>query len=676
MALEHEQLKLWQARLEHAKRLQTQQHRRWMEAQWMLEGTWFERQGIWDYDSTPVNYTIAYVRTIVAAIYNRNPYIFVRSENSRYQGFADTLETVVNYYWRILNMKAQIKRNIVDAVLCGVGWNDVGYHATFETIDPAQADGTLLSRLFRQSRTPEEQGVLNEYIKEFSIYATRVSPWQMLLAPGYHSVSQMPYLIQIEDLSPEDLKNHPLYRKGVDVDALRKTRAIKVGNQMLDTTTKPSPTTTHGELVMHRLFHVFDRRNQQRLTLFEGSDESVGPFPWSSSFAGFLQVPLIFNEMPETKDQPNGYPMSDITPMIPQLKELYWLRTAMVRHRRRSGTLILTRKGAMTEEQRRNLQTGDDVAVIEVDDPAGIINHSPPQLSPDIFRVNAEIKADLDLIGGLSQVLLAAAPTADRTATEVNLQAQGMSLRTGEKVDAIEEFSVEIARRMAALLWEFYQGPFGRQRIAEIIGESTLTEAMWPTLPDDPEERRQLIQGEVQVSIEAGSTTAPKDRMVERQQWLSAISTLGSLAPERINKAELVMRTLKRFDEKDLDLVVIGHDQEEQQAAMQEEQLLAQNIPQVVGPNEAHDVHLQVHGQASMQQPPTDARDKHILAHQQALQAKMPARPNQQGDTKAPATSVNPEQQRKGVPSMPDMMSSIGQTLRTPGQERGGMPNL
>ena len=666
-------LQTWRVRIDHATRLQTVQHRKWLEAHWMVEGLWYQKQGFWiDPDATAVNYATAYVKTILAAIYARTPYIFIRARNTRYATFAQVMEDVVNYLWVELDLKAQIKRAIIDAVITGIGWVEVGYTATFESFSPTDTQSGFLSRLLGTLKPPETQGVLNEFVKEQAAYALRLSPWKVFLAPGYHDIHAMPYLLVAEDIAPEDLKQHPLYAKALDIDGLKPTRNVKTGDQLISVSTRSTSSVNKSELLMVRLWHIWDRRGNRRFTLVDGSDQYVEPVEWPYCFEGFAQVPLIFNEIPETKDDANGYPMSDITPMIPQLKELSLLRTAMIRHRKRSGTIITTRKGAVTEEQRSKLQSGDDVTILEVDDPTGITNHSPPALPPDLYRINQQILADLDLIGGLSQVMVGAAPGKDRTATEVNITAQGTSLRTSEKVDVIEKFSMDIGRRLAAVAWEFLP----REFIRELTGETAVTEAMWPPLPEEQSERRTIIQRELEFRLEAGATRPIKDRTIEREQKLRLINILMQTAPDLINRGTMMKQLLRDFDMKEIDQIVIGDEQGEQQAAMQEEQLLAQNLPQVVGPNENHDVHLQVHASAAQQAPPTQARDQHLMAHQQAKLAKSPQTRPQRGDEQGTRQAAVPDQLRQGIPQLSDMMGAVTASVANRGHDQGGIPNL
>ena len=124
---------------------------------------------------------------------------------------------------------------------------------------------------------------------------------------------------------------------------------------------------------------------------------------------------------------------------------------------------------------------------------------------------------------------------------------------------------------------------------------------------------------------------------------------------------------------------LITEDQQEAQTIQEENRLLMQNVPQIVGPNEPHTMHVSGHQQVVQQSggKSTPAMDQHIMAHGQHLRAKMPGKPSQAGDvggTRGVASS--PEAMRQGSPETEDMEGALGRILRERGTEQGRTPNL
>ncbi len=687
MAFTPDQTATWLGRIQHAWRIQQRHHPRWREAAEMVDGTWLARRYGLDENATAVNIAWAYVRGVTAAIYARNPYTFVEAEHASFVPFAKSMERVLNYLKRELNLKRQIKQATIDAQITGIGWVETGFTATFGTLDPSRAEEAALRRLMEADKPPAQQGVLSEYVKSISAYAVRRSPYNVLLAPGYPDVASMPYLIVGEDFAPEDFRAHPLFKR-LGREAIRPTRTMPQDAGIVSTPQHPTaiipmstgPTNGFGrsdQVDFIRAWNVWNRRGNERGVFLEGSQASVGPFAWRYCLEGFPLTPLIFNWLPESERITNAYPIGDITPMIPQLRELSLLRTAMVKHRKRSGTLILVPETLATSETLQALKTGDDVSIVVMKDTTGVVNHSPPALPPDLYRIDPIIKSDLDVVGGFAQIVLASPPKGERTATEVRSEAQATGFRTTEKVDIIEEFSVEIDRRLAAIAWEFYP----RERIRQILGEPVLTEALWPSLPDDPAERCEIIERELAFRIRAGSTQPIKDRTLRNEQRLRFANIVAGIAPELLKRSELIKQLAEDLEFSDVSSFLITEDAQEQQAIQDENQMLLQPgaQKQVVGPNEPHTLHISGHEQAIQQAggQSTPAMDQHLMAHGQQLRAKNPNAPAQSGDaggTRGVASS--PEALRQGSPDQEDLEGALARILREPGTEQGRTPAL
>ena len=240
MSYSPEQTALWLGRIQDAWRTQQRHHPRWREAQELADGTWLGRLMADDPDATAVNYAWAYVHTVRAAIYARNPYAFVEARHASFRPFAHSMEIVLNYLKQELSLKREIKRAVTDAQITGIGWVETGFTASFDTLNltPGSADDAALRKLMEPGKRPEQQGVLNEYVKDISAYAIRRSPYQVLLAPGYPDVSSMPYLVVGEDFAPEDFSAHPRYKRlGWDI---RPTQRRRPDTVMVSTPHEPT----------------------------------------------------------------------------------------------------------------------------------------------------------------------------------------------------------------------------------------------------------------------------------------------------------------------------------------------------------------------------------------------------------------------------------------------------
>lgn len=654
----------WHGRIQAAMSFQSQQWGEWRDNIDFLRGDWFRAKFGDDPERIEVSFIHSFISTLIPAIYFKDPKMLVRSRTSKFQAFSEVMEEALNYTWEELRLKPEVRHAIYDAVFTPPGWIKIGYTAEFgEDIAEIEKQGgldigkLLKSALEKTKKTPEEVGILTGDIKEESVFAQFISSWRMLLAPGYHRVKNMPYLIEIEDVPIQDLVRNKLYKKAkFDVKPSRTVSGGKATSLQVVTlsgkSTSPFSSTSPDRDVA-RLFHVWDRRGQKRMTFAENfMDDTLFEGDWPYALDRFPYYPLIFNEIPQTDTEANAYPISDIKPMVPQLIELSLIRTQMSKHRKRSGTIILIKKGQWTSDQISNFTQAEDVSIVEVDQlsPDVLQNFHPPALPPDIYKHEERILNDLMRESGLKQLLSATPVKGIETLGEARIFQAGSELRTSDKISAIEDFTVDIARGLGSLIWEFYD----IQKISEIMGR-IVSRQEWPELPDNMNERRRIIQAELNFKIESGSTRPPQDDFVEQKLWQNHLITLKTMFPNQLNDAVLIEQFLKKIKFKDFEKAIIGFEQLEAQVAQAENEHLAQNIPQEVGPNERHDIHLPIH----MQMQQTEASQVHVQAHLKMQQLKASKQPGQGGSAQTQAQVTPPEMMRQGSPTGSDLSGSV-----------------
>ena len=659
------ELSTWKARIERAKSVQGQMHLTWQNSIDLYNCAYFDKAfGGLDFERVDVHFANWYINNIVPLVYFRDPYIFIKGRSNPYFAFGTTLETVVNIEWRRLELKQQFKRVILSTCLMPPGWLKTGYTAKIGQ-DIAKLDEhrqkdlikslkDAVSGVFREKKalTPEEQGVLDEYIEEESIFASWVSSWNMLIPEGYQLISQMPYLIEIEDLPKIDFMANPFYKNkdkakpSTDVS----TKATGGREVRRPTYNRLPPSTKDDETATVRLYHIWDRRTNKRLTISDEDWHFKGD--WSYDVDGFMHEPLIFDESLPEQHKSNPYPPNLLQPIFPQIIEQSQARTQMVKWRKRASAIIMAQKGILTEEDMRQIEKTEGVQIVYVSNIGAFQMTQTPNLPNNVFDVDKIIKQDLQMGTNMGQLMFQAQP-GQRTATQAQIGQSGLQLKASARVDVVEDFTVRVARKIALLLWQFHS----REKISEMIGEK-VTPAMWPDLPDNPQERRRIMNSEIQVRIDAGSAAPPKDETVDRKQLLDFTSMVGAVAPEKIKKGPWVAKLVERFKfAKDVEQVVKTDEEGEIRAAQEENQYMSQGMPQAVSPNEDHEIHIQVHSQMAGD----PLVDEHILKHANFMgipQSGVSAKP-QAGDTKSPSKSATPELARKAPPTQGGMYQSV-----------------
>lgn len=660
------ELSLWRSRLSQAIALQEMEKPRWESSLDFIRLQWFERRSNLknDPDRVDVNWAWSYLNSLIPTLYAKDPKISCKPTRPRSTPFAQTMEEVLEYEKREKHLKDGTQRVISDTVPAGIGWMEVNYleragererasnkpPTLMQTV--AQALGKSMSEILPPPvlETPVPGQLLPE-VREGELYLRWLPFWRILLAPGYHLVREMPYLIQIDDVEMEDLAANPRYPED-KIRRLRPTKQINVQAGQMRSPNPPMGATGSRPIPVVRLYHIYNRRDQQIVTFADGFDEELRVIDWPLAFDEFPFVPLIFNDTPPDEQDPRAYPMDDITPLKPQLMEKTLLRTSMVKIRRQAMPSVVVDSNIHDDNDIRKMQgDGNGVNIIGIPGGSnGVLALPPIRIPDDCFKMDAIVDQDLTIVSGYSQLLLAGQQAGDPTATEVNYAASATNLRTSRKLDIVEEFIIEVARRMAAICWEKYD----RVHVADILGKE-VSEDMWPDLSQLPRaEVQRKVRSELDFKIEAGSTQSDQTRLIEQNLWIRAINMLKAAFPGRFYDDRLLEQFLKKLGFKEIEYLIKMQDSEEMMVAQQENQLLLQNVPQLVGPNELHEIHLQAHAMAA-QMGSTPALDQHILSHNQYRMAQDPKSSPQKGDVSSPAQAAVPELQRAGVEKFPDM---------------------
>ena len=682
--MEYPDLTLWKGRIIRAEGVQRNMHKEWKDAIALINCEYFDKNSPMLEDRVDVHFANWYYNNLVPLIYYRDPFIFVKCKVDKYSRFAETLETAINNKWKELGLKQQFQDVIGSALAMPPGWIKTGYTARIgQDVTKVKEDkeksliGQLKDAILgvvgkeKEQKLPEEQGVLDVNIKEESVFASWVPSWNMLLPDGYNRIDVMPWICEYEDVPIVDFKANPMYKNKENLSGIRDQSLDKNsgGGEMISKV--PYNGTSDVNLVddynVIRLYHVWDRRSRTRFTISNMSQKVHFKGEWPYDIVGFPYRPLIFDKRLPTIEKSNPYPVNCIKPILPQIIETSQARTQMARWRKRSSAIIMAQKGLLTEDDMQQLEESDALQICYISNLSGVQMTQSPPLPNGIFDVEAMIDKDLQMATNMGQIMFAA-QKGQRTASQAQIAQGGLQLKISAKQDAVEDLTSLVARDLAQLMWQFYD----KKAVEELIGEE-VSDEMWPELPDDPMERRRVIQS-MQIRIDAGSAAPPKDDTVDRKQTLDMVSILSSIMPERLNKGEVGKQVMKKFKfSKELDKLIYTNDEDEEKAAEEENGFLLANHPQIVSPNTNHELHIKVHSKA-MAQGNTAALHQHVLDHAKFMGINPDKGDGQgggpqQGDLRPPMNSTNPEIVRQGETSQANIM---GAAQNLGGGSRGG----
>lgn len=676
----------WRGRITQAESFQKRNHSRWKDSlDWLNLRYLSQKLGDSAKDWTEVHWLWNYYNTLIPTLYAKDPNVIVKARRKISFPFSATLQDVLTYDNDELGMKDCVQLAIADSVPYGSGYVEVGYEPTVDEIkalNSKRADAeerhTLKAQIKKKliaALGPEETPAptLSSTLRGGSPYLRWIPAWRVFLCPGYHLLKEMPWVIVAEDVEKEDLLRNPRYRKG-DIENLKATRRISTSSEMVKTTNPVFSQRGSADLELIRLWHVYDRRNLRYMVFPDGAQDEILDWPWLVSTNEFLLKELRFNRLPPSESDAATYAMDDVTPLKPQLLEKSWLRSDMVKARRRSAPLIYMQKTANSEKEAKRLQEAGIANIVLLQDisPNAIRGDNPVKIPDDTFRVDGTIDNDLNTVSGYSQVILSGSPQSGvDTATEANIAQSGMTLRGSRKTDIVEEFIRDIDRSLALIRWE----KTDRDEISAMLGYP-VSEEMWPDVSTlNRTEKIDKMSRELDFKIEAHSTQPDQIKLVEQNIAIRNTNMIKAAFPNVIDEAKLLRYHMKKMGDKEFEYTMKPETDVSQQEAMGENQLLAQGHPVPAHQGDRHDVHIPIHGQQAnlMAQQGLDtlALDNHIQMHAQLMQVSMPqpGTAPQKGDTNSPAQAVVPEMQRQGVEKFPDLAGQSSNLYANTGSE-------
>jgi hypothetical protein len=357
------------------------------------------------------------------------------------------------------------------------------------------------------------------------------------------------------------------------------------------------------------------RRNQngipQRLTkdsnLGEGEDVSIAipvweywdkitqtVYTWAEGGDSYIKVPFHPQKMGDSwfpffilgLNWIDGeeWPISDVD-LLENLQDEYMtIRTQASKHRDLAAPFYVADSSRINYEDIETFSnaTIGDIALINASG-AGVNTvfqpASTPPFNPMIYDTSS-VRSDIEWISGLGDAARGSVARS-KTATEANILQEGLSNRTGEKVDLLEDWLKDIATFSAEILLQ--------EMPPEMVMQEVGQNAFWPKLD------KQTLYDRINVEIKAGSTEMP-DKNQEQMRWvelmpiimqnIDAIQAMRMQGiPDEFNPfINLVKETFKRFDER-IDVVkfIPPLPEDVQEYVMQNEQMQGAMNPQMGG---------------------------------------------------------------------------------------------
>lgn len=472
----------------------------------------------------PINMIYAYTKTEIARLYFKNPWITVNAKRLEDVGAAQIAEQIINYTWGELALKQEIKKALLESILVGHSYMKVGYAAEFGTVESQPQDEKRGPGRPPKKKLAEIE--TSEYIKSENVFAYHVPYKDVIFDPSAtfpptHNARWMAHKI-VKPLRA--VKESGIYDH---IDDLKTTSSIEDSNIGYDTSIN-SNEEMNQDIRSVTLWEIYDLDNMRVCTVSPGCPYYLNEIAYPEYLSGgFPFSMLAFNPVPG-----EVYPMSDVAASEGLSIEMTKIVAIWINHLKRHNRQILIEPDLFTDAELDKFKDGNDGAIIKANGPIEgkyFIPQYPP-VQTDSYQIYNEAYKLYQVVSGQTptdQGGQAQAPT--RTLGELRLQMEGGHARSAEKVDVLEEFIAEVARKLLSIMQKKYDLP----KIVRIIGPESVQKKLQSSLPQRPSAQPQLANGQPN-PIQGQSSTSELGFSWNRQDILGEMDVdvvAGSTVP-------------------------------------------------------------------------------------------------------------------------------------------------
>jgi len=400
-----------------------------------------EYKGFWDLPTdeiTPLNFVFSWLKTDVANLYNRDPHIEVTPLKRTTIEQAELKELALADIWRRKRAKREFKKALTDGDLVGHGWIKVGYVADFETM-------------------VDSEGNKFDTIKKEDFFLYRV-PWTHVLFDNHRSID-----------APHDCQwiSHEFW---VPEDEFMEKKEFKHKDQVKAQTLKRFSPTSQSERriklirppeLQHlstqkfiQLFEIWDKKNKKVYILAPGVTKGfIHEKDWP--FKKLDDFPFSFLNFNPINDEPYGIP--DVYTFERQVIELMKVDFQLLDHVKKYNRQLITEPDNFSAESKDAYEEGQVGVLLEAKNPDRVFPLPYPAVQQDLYPLRRFLIENItDTSGQLAQERGSTQPIATRTFKELALiTTESQKGRKAEKLDSVQDFVEDAARKMSMLIDEF-----------------------------------------------------------------------------------------------------------------------------------------------------------------------------------------------------------------------------
>lgn len=432
----------------------------------------------------PINLIYAYTKTEIARLYFKDPWVTVNPKRIEDIGASQIAEQIINYTWAELALKHEIKKALLETILVGHSYVKVGYAAEFGTVESQpKAEKKGPGRPTKKIAEIET----SEYIKSENVFAYHV-PWKDIVFdpsatfPATHNARWIAHKI-VKPLRA--IKDSGIYEH---TDDLKTSTGVDDPNAPYATNDNFKSTK---DIRSATLWEIYDLDNMRVVTVSPGCEYYLKQMSYPEYLSGgFPFSQLAFNPVPN-----QVYPMSDVAAQESLVIEMTKIVAIWINHLKRHNRQIIIEPDLFTDAELDKFKDGNDGAVIKANGPIMDKYFVPqyPAVQVDSYQIYNEAYKLYQVVSGQTptdQGGQSKAPT--RTLGELQMQMMGGHARAEEKVDVLEDFIEEIARKLLGIMQKKYDLP----KIARIVGPQSVKKKIQGILPQRPSAQPQMPNGQ------------------------------------------------------------------------------------------------------------------------------------------------------------------------------------
>ena len=489
-------------------------------------------------DRITVNITGSTILNLLPFLYNRRTEFFAKGRRPETEVSAQINQALLNYAFEHAGIQKQIKRAVLDSIICGHGIVKTGY---IIEVDQARA---------------KDQGeiIYEDFVKVDTPYARRISPFMFLFDPtsptktpeGGRWVAEI-FFATYEDVIANDKYDKKVINKiesgeytltqyhEVFPEEINTTDAGGLSNNLKDS--ENIYDVPEDKVVV--LYEVWDKKHRKVRIFADGCPEPLFEKAWPYEY--LTEFPYVRTEFIQIPDQ--HYPVGIPYFVRDQQFELNRIRSTMFAHRRKFKRFYEVTE-AVNPEERQKVVTVPDGGVVVVPAINSINPVQDAPLNQDQAMTEGYIKQDVQELTGSDALFRGGSLPSRTTAGEVSARTNLFRMKLDDRVEEVDSFILDIGKQIL----KHIQGNFIANRAVEILGEQG---KYWVEATADD------IAAEVDITME--SVAAPKtDPVLERQQALQILQIANQMLPlvqaglVKLDFNELLKWVLEKFGNKDI----------------------------------------------------------------------------------------------------------------------------